>query len=275
MPFGGVRVDSKAGSWSEQRQYIGKDYDSTSGYNYFDARYYDSGIKRFISQDPAVRDKPEDFLADPQQLNFYAYARNSPIVYKDPSGRCVDGISTAACVTAVVLLTGIVAGSVAELYGAITGDVKVIQAGQSARMIGESGGAALIQARGGMNPITGQKGMEFKEGEGVEKPLNERSYSGPRNNINFKPGGLDSHYIKHKGEWSGDLSRSQYLQKAQGLLSTVPAKGIETHIRKNGDVLRYNPQTNEFGVRSSEGVIRSFFRPTDGQKYWESQKKNN
>ena len=71
-PYGSVYLDQRVGSWSEQRQYIGKDYDSASGYNYLDARYYDSFTKHFNSQDPAVKDKPEDFLRDPQQLNYYA-----------------------------------------------------------------------------------------------------------------------------------------------------------------------------------------------------------
>ena len=50
------------------------------------ARYQNSATGRFISQDPLVRDNPMEFLADPQQLNSYNYARNNPVYYVDPSG---------------------------------------------------------------------------------------------------------------------------------------------------------------------------------------------
>ena len=39
-----------------------------------------------MSQDPVVRLAPEKFLLDPQQLNFYSYVANNPIVRSDPTG---------------------------------------------------------------------------------------------------------------------------------------------------------------------------------------------
>ncbi len=72
--------------FNEQRKYIGQEYDADTGLDYLNARYYDAKRGQFISQDPLVRDNPEKFLADPQQLNDYAYARNNPINASDPSG---------------------------------------------------------------------------------------------------------------------------------------------------------------------------------------------
>ncbi|MBI1866453.1 MAG: RHS repeat-associated core domain-containing protein, partial [Candidatus Staskawiczbacteria bacterium] len=62
------------------------EYDAETGLNYLNARYYNSNIGRFISQDPMFWDFSEDYLSDPQQWNSYSYARNNPIVYSDPTG---------------------------------------------------------------------------------------------------------------------------------------------------------------------------------------------
>jgi RHS repeat-associated protein len=69
-------------------RYTGKERDSESGLDYFGARYYASSMGRWMSPDWA--DKPEavpySSLGDPQSLNLYAYARNSPIINIDADG---------------------------------------------------------------------------------------------------------------------------------------------------------------------------------------------
>ena len=52
-----------------------------SGLNYYGARYYSSETRSFTQPDPIL---PNPY--DPQQLNRYAYVRNNPIKYVDPSG---------------------------------------------------------------------------------------------------------------------------------------------------------------------------------------------
>jgi hypothetical protein len=59
------------------------------------ARYYMPEIGRFISPDPIVPDP-----ANPQTFNRYEYGLNNPIKYTDPTGHCIDGISTWVCVAA-------------------------------------------------------------------------------------------------------------------------------------------------------------------------------
>jgi RHS repeat-associated protein len=64
------------------------------------ARYYSGNTGRFASQDPvflAIGDYEyvkqmtgqnlQGLLTDPQNLNSYAYARNNPLVYVDPTGQ--------------------------------------------------------------------------------------------------------------------------------------------------------------------------------------------
>ncbi len=63
-----------------------KELDQETGLQYFTNRYYDSQTANFVSIDPALIQNPGEFLFDPQQLNSYAYARNNPILFIDPSG---------------------------------------------------------------------------------------------------------------------------------------------------------------------------------------------
>ena len=55
--------------------YAGEYTDEESGLIYLRARYYDPGLGRFISEDP-IRDG----------ANWYAFAKNNPIRYIDPTG---------------------------------------------------------------------------------------------------------------------------------------------------------------------------------------------
>ncbi len=85
-PYGSMRIDWRFGSFDEQRKFTGHMYDRDTSLTYANARYYKQNIGRFLSQDPAVVNSPETLLLDPQKQNFYAYARNNPLIYTDPTG---------------------------------------------------------------------------------------------------------------------------------------------------------------------------------------------
>src|SRR5262245_26144879 len=74
---------------------------------------------------------------------------------------------------------------------------------------------------------------------------------------NFAPGRLQSHFEKHGAEF-GYRTADEYLQGARGLVAG--GDGIETWER-GGDTLYYKAATNEFGVKSRENVIRTYFKP--------------
>ena len=82
FPYGAQRVAEKNGSFTEQRQFIGDEYDPGTSLNYLNARYYNGGQGQFISQDPVflqignsdqikqtTQQDQQSLLADPQQLN--------------------------------------------------------------------------------------------------------------------------------------------------------------------------------------------------------------
>jgi RHS repeat-associated protein len=79
LPFGKLRGAAPA-SWPDDKGFVGGTVDSSTGLTELGAREYDPGTGRFISVDPVI--DPDD----PQQLNAYAYANNSPITMSDPDG---------------------------------------------------------------------------------------------------------------------------------------------------------------------------------------------
>ncbi|MFD6530440.1 RHS repeat-associated core domain-containing protein [Streptomyces sp. NPDC060184] len=78
-PFGESR-GTTAGAWPDDKAFLGKPADTTTGLTHIGAREYDPGIGQFISVDPVLD------LADTQQLNGYSYAGNSPVTKSDPTG---------------------------------------------------------------------------------------------------------------------------------------------------------------------------------------------
>lgn len=59
-----------------------------TGLHYFGARYCSAAQGRFTSVDPIGVSKEK--LVDPQQWNMYAYGRNNPLRFVDPTGRRVE-----------------------------------------------------------------------------------------------------------------------------------------------------------------------------------------
>jgi len=66
-------------------RFTGQREESTIGLYFYNARWYDQVLGRFISADSIVPNP-----GDPQDLNRYSYVRNNPLRYTDPSGRCLQ-----------------------------------------------------------------------------------------------------------------------------------------------------------------------------------------
>jgi RHS repeat-associated protein len=80
-PYGEVKSDLPGTPVNVPYKYTGKERDSSTGLMYYEARYYDPKLGRFISADTIIPN-----LRDPQDLNRYTYAGNNPFRYTDPSG---------------------------------------------------------------------------------------------------------------------------------------------------------------------------------------------
>jgi len=68
--------------------FTGKERDSETNNDYFEARYYENSMGRFMSPDWSAQEEPVPYakLDDPQSFNLYAYVRNNPITGIDANG---------------------------------------------------------------------------------------------------------------------------------------------------------------------------------------------
>jgi RHS repeat-associated protein len=75
-------------------RYTGKERDTESGNDYFEARYYSSNMGRFMSPDWSAKEEPVPYakLDDPQTLNLYAYVGNNPLSRVDSDGHQDVGV---------------------------------------------------------------------------------------------------------------------------------------------------------------------------------------
>ncbi len=70
---------------SSPLHFTGKERDTESGNDYFDARYYASSMGRWLSPDPGRISR--NHLFNPQKWNKYNYVLNNPLTMFDPDGQ--------------------------------------------------------------------------------------------------------------------------------------------------------------------------------------------
>ena len=123
-PFGEVSFQS--GTYTTDIKYTGKIQDDTGLY-YYGARYYDPVIGRFISPDSIVQ-APQD----PQALNRYAYCRNNPVKYVDPTGYgFLDFLGKVLGIIAAVVTFIATGGNAAAAFAAFNITDTVVSGGQA------------------------------------------------------------------------------------------------------------------------------------------------
>jgi len=102
LPFGETREHT--GTEVSNYKFTDQELDPESGLYNYDARMYDPVIGLFVTADILVQN-----FSDPQTLNRYAYARNNPLAFVDPSGQ-IFGIDDA--VFAIIVGIGATIGGV-------------------------------------------------------------------------------------------------------------------------------------------------------------------
>ncbi len=87
-PWGNLVVGDASGTWA----FTGREWDVEGRLYYYRARYYDSALGRFLSEDPLRANRPDrplpsNWSADrPSATNLYAYANSNPVLFTDPAG---------------------------------------------------------------------------------------------------------------------------------------------------------------------------------------------
>jgi pyocin large subunit-like protein len=84
------------------------------------------------------------------------------------------------------------------------------------------------------------------------------------------PRRLDEHFEKH-GAAFGRITRQDYLHQAQLLRDAKVGDPILETVRSDGVTTRFDRQTGAFIAFNANGVIRTFFKPNDGERYFRRQ----
>lgn len=264
-PYGSPRLDEKAGNFNEKRKFAGHEYDSDTGLFYMVARYYDGGVGRFTSQDPAFWDSSHlsQQLIDPQSWNSYAYARNNPMRYVDLDGLFWNELWNAAK-DAVMEVAGYTNAVVSNAFfglgrhesenpayqsGQTTGDQHSIAIGVAETLLGGAvavGGGTLTATVGGavvgvpavagglvlaghglLNAATGARFFSTDDNGYGDSNVQKTG----RYNRETQPGGLSG---KSAREAAKDLGYSEAINPNKA--------GIDT----KGKPLFKNPKTGEY-----------------------------
>ena len=284
--YGIIQTHNKTEETYNPYCYTAREYDSHDLY-YYRARYYDPTLGRFISSDPI------EFLAG--DFNFYRYVGNDPVNWIDPSGLAGSNKGKDSCAkflkkkrvtgkikikpkdilkkpnlpniakevakeTIESIITGWILGEI-EKSGAVVYEPEYIGPGseyfeckqKEAKKTQGSGGVKVIEGAGDVGKASKDKTSIWSETK-KKKPVKNAF----------------DHYKKHKNEFPEYKNSKEYVEGTKKFLNNPP-KGTLTKINSKGDILRYNPKTNTFGVLSKDGVPRTMFRPEKGIEYWNMQ----
>ena len=79
LPYGQLLANQQATGYDERYKFTGKERDTETGYDYFEARYYASPLFHWTTVDPLV----DNYL----HISPYAYCAWNPVKFVDPDGR--------------------------------------------------------------------------------------------------------------------------------------------------------------------------------------------
>ena len=236
--------------------------DDATGLQLLGARYYMPKLGRFITQDP---------IGHEGGLNLYNYCENNPLTRVDPDG--TQGNPT------FDYFNRLLGRPTFENVKAGFGEVS-----KKLRPTESEGRVALSAIYLGLNFLSfidptpaadsllavghylgGDNTSAMQYGVAAGLPFVSGSLFKVSTSAVFRKGEWFAHFSKHAGEFPVGMTSVQYLRGAQELLAG--GAGTWSHTRRNGDRLFYRPSTNEFGVRSANGYIKTYFKPKQGVSY--------
>lgn len=220
--FGSVR--SMTGAAGTKFTFTGEQNDD-AGLEYLRARYYDASTGRFISRDPFPMQP-----ADTQTVNRYVYVSNNPTNHIDPSGKC------AFCVDLVL------------------GFIELLPAEAQVFILGTSAAAAGAGAH-----FWGADELVDGEAE-VESSSAAASRAVPKGFDTARE--LIRHTYNHSEDFgiSGPNEFTSYNNASIDFFER-PSDGLAEKVRFNGDLVRWDPISNGFGILRADGVTRTYFVP--------------
>ena len=183
---GGRSAGMGYGMDSLRQRFTGYQKDEETGLDFAQARYYANSLGRFQSADPLYYQVIMGI--DPQQLNLYAYTRNNPLKWVDPSGERLFLRGDINFLTTEVLYQYAGGRETFNQFFEIVGGQVVLKSGAdlSSANVGVQELASLVNASenfvffAGANPQTainqfdGFNGVD-KKGNPIVTPINQTS----------------------------------------------------------------------------------------------------
>ncbi|HWO01170.1 MAG TPA: hypothetical protein VNS63_18055 [Blastocatellia bacterium] len=112
--------------------------------------------------------------------------------------------------------------------------------------------------------------------QNASTPGNSRSPASPSTRSEASGVGFASrtklveHYEKHGGEF-GSVTIEQYLRMAQELRDRPADDSVLEAVRGDGVVTRFDRKNGAFLAFNRDRIIRTFFKPNDGESYFRRQ----
>lgn len=118
-------------------------------------------------------------------------------------------------------------------------------------------------------PVSKETAPEIRNEDNVSKEIgweagNENAVSYEFRNAEY----LQEHYDKHGAEF-GYTSPEEYLEGANKVICAEDV--LHKLEAEDGDGVYYLERTNEFVIISTDGYIRTYFKPEDGIEYYNRQ----
>jgi RHS repeat-associated protein len=284
-PFGSARVDDKTGGYENNYKNTGKELDDETNLYYYGARYYDAGMGRFVSQDPAylslgVNNFEKKYnrtlkqhLSNPQCLNSYGYANNNPLTYRDENGEILPLIAAGAVALYAVAEAGLSAYDAYSTFQTLNSNAS---AGEKTMAVG-------LFVGGLVGPGAGYKTAAGKVGDAIKAVDKISDSSKLADGLSVCRGGLCSAERFEKGSGviknsDGTLSGVSVTSKTgateKELIQNLPGNygqyGLTTvgNIRKlGGEVIKDVENTYHATVNNlTAKQLESLFNPTQSTK---------
>jgi RHS repeat-associated protein len=246
---------------SMPKGFIGERPDVETGMLYLNARYYDPERAQFNS--------PDDW--DPTLpgvgTNRYAYAGNDPVNKSDPNGHTfgdflnslfggssAPGGGATSAMSAAKTEQAIKDSSqktATAVVGIIDPGVKDVGELKKAWKSGSKKEIAIAAGIVAFDAATLGKGKAVAKVGEVAIWSAKKAVTPVQNAL--------KHFKDHGADFAAK-NALDYVKKAKEFL-TSPPPGTLTKVRPNGDIVRFNPTSDAFGVSKSDGVPKTYFVP--------------